>query len=232
MGTLKQIIDKRSKIKNDYIRMAGISIGQSTTEDENKMVVEGIAVVFDQPTVLFEYEDEYGKPVQIKEVIEKGALDNADASECFFKYNHSNHTMAMARVKNGTLTLEIRDEGLFMRAELADTTAGRDLYTLIKRGDIDKMSFAFNISDEEYDQAEHTFRVKAISKLWDVAAVNVPAYDGTSIYARRLEDVESLRAKQVEALEAKKQQEEEAKKQELRSKIGQKYNKVKGGQIK
>lgn len=137
--------------------------------------------------------------------------------------------MAMARVKNGTLKLEIRDEGLFIRAELADTTAGRDLYTLVKRGDIDKMSFAFNIAEEEYDQAEHMFRVKVISKLWDVAPVNVPAYDGTSIYARRLEDVEALRAKQVEALEAKKQQEEAAKKQELRSKIEEKLKKVRGG---
>ena len=230
MQTLKQILDKRTKIKNDYIRMAGITVGQTASSDEGKMIVEGMAVVFDQPTVLFEYEDEYGKTVQIKEVIEKGALDHADVSDCFFKYNHSNHTMAMARVKNSTLKLELRDEGLFMKAELADTTAGRDLYTLIKRGDIDKMSFAFNIEEEEFDQAEYMFRVKSISKLWDVAAVNVPAYDGTSIYARRLEDVEALRAKQVEALEAKKRQEEESKRQELRSKIESKIKKAVGGQ--
>lgn len=228
--TLKQILDKRTKIKNDYIRMGGITVGQSSTSDESKMIVEGIAVVFDQPTVLFEYEDEYGNTVQIKEVIEKGALDHADASDCFFKYNHSNHVMAMARVKNNTLKLEIRDEGLHIRAELADTTAGRDLYTLVKRGDIDKMSFAFNIDKEEFDQAENMFRVKAISKLWDVAPVNVPAYEGTSIYARRLEDVEALRAKQVEALEAKKRQEEEAKRQELRSKIEAKVKRAVGGQ--
>ena len=229
MAALKHIIDKRTKTKNDYIRMADLTIGQPEPNEEAKMIVEGMAVVFDQPTVLFEYEDEYGERIQIKEVIEKGALDNADASECFFKYNHSNHTMAMARVKNGTLKLEIRDEGLFIRAELADTTAGRDLYKLIKRGDIDKMSFAFDIAEEEYDQAEHMFRVKAISKLWDVAAVNVPAYDGTSIYARRLEDVEALRAKQVEALEAERRQKEEAEKRELRSKIETKIKKFKGG---
>jgi len=209
--------------------MAGLSAAE-TQADEGKMIVEGMAVVFDQPTVLFEYEDEYGQTIEIKEVIEKGALDNADVRDCFFKYNHSNHTMAMARVKNGTLKLELRDEGLFVRAELADTTAGRDLYTLIKRGDIDKMSFAFNISKEEYDQAEHMFRVKEISKLWDVAAVNVPAYDGTSIYARRLEDVEALRAKEVEALEAKKRQEEEKKREELRSKIERKIKIAVGGQ--
>lgn len=229
MSTLKQILDKRSKHKNDYIRMGEIGV-HDTEADEGKMIVEGMAIVFDQPTVLFEYETESGEVVQIKEVIEKGALDNTDVKDCFFKYNHSNHVMAMARVKNGTLQLELRDEGMFIRAELADTTASRDLYTLVKRGDIDKMSFAFNIEKEQYDQTERMFRVKSISKLWDVAPVNVPAYDGTSIYARRLEDVEALRAKEVEALEAKKKQEEEKKREELRSTIDQKIKTAVGGQ--
>jgi HK97 family phage prohead protease len=224
---IKKILDKRSK--NDYVRMAEIQAAEPVAADDGKMIVEGLAVVFDQPTVLFEYEDEYGQTVQIKEVIEKGALDNTDVRDCFFKYNHSNHVMAMARVKNGTLKLELRDDGLFIRAELADTTAGRDLYTLVKRGDIDKMSFAFNIEKEEYDQAEHMFRVQSISKLWDVAPVNVPAYEGTSIYARRLEDVEALRAQQVEALEAKKKEEKEKEREALRSKIGIKIKTSIGG---
>lgn len=230
MPTLKQIMDKRTKGKHDYIRMAEIKVNPVEAEStDGSMIVEGMPIVFDQPTVLFEFEDEYGKQVQVKEVIEKGALDNTDVRDCFFKYNHSNNVMAMARVKNGTLKLELRDDGLFIRAELADTTAGRDLYTLIKRGDIDKMSFAFNIGKEEFDEKEYMFRIQEISKLWDVAAVNVPAYDGTSLYARRLEDVEALRAKQVEALEAKKKKAEEDKRNELRSKINQKFKLVKGG---
>lgn len=205
--------------------MADIQAAEPASTDDGKMIVEGLAVVFDQPTVLFKLDD----GTEIKEVIERGALDNTDVSDCFFKYNHSNHTMGMARVKNGTLQLEIRDEGLFIRAELADTTAGRDLYELVKRGDIDKMSFAFDIEEEEFDQEQYMFRVKKISKLWDVAAVNVPAYDGTRIYARRLEDVEAFRAKEAEALVEKKKAEEEMKKQELRAKIEQKAKIVRGG---
>jgi len=223
MNNKKQIIDKRSK--NNYIRMADIQAAEPASTDDGKMIVEGLAVVFDQPTVLFKLDD----GTEIKEVIERGALDNTDVSDCFFKYNHSNHTMGMARVKNGTLQLEIRDEGLFIRAELADTTAGRDLYELVKRGDIDKMSFAFDIEEEEFDQEQYMFRVKKISKLWDVAAVNVPAYDGTRIYARRLEDVEAFRAKEAEALVEKKKAEEEMKKQELRAKIEHKAKIVRGG---
>lgn len=227
MSKRNQIIDKRGH--NNYIRMADIQAAKPAAQDEGKMIVEGLAVTFDQPTVLFTISDEYGDPIEIKEVIERGALDNTDVSDCFFKYNHSNSVMAMARVKNGTLQLEIREEGLFIRAELADTSAGRDLHTLIKRGDIDKMSFAFDIEAEEFDEQEYMFRVKSISKLWDVAAVNVPAYDGTRIYARRLEDVEAFRAKEVEALVARKTAEEERQKQELRSSIEAKAKKVRGG---
>lgn len=219
----KQIIDKRTH--QNYMRMAGIQAAEPVKQDDGKMIVEGLAVTFDQPTVLFKLDD----GTEIKEVIERGALDNTDVSDCFFKYNHSNNVMGMARVKNGTLQLEIRDEGLFIRAELADTTAGRDLYTLIKRGDIDKMSFAFDIEEEEFDQEQYMFRIKSISKLWDVAAVNVPAYDGTRIYARRLEDVEALRAKEAEALVEKIRAEEERQKQELRAKIDQKMKTIRGG---
>lgn len=219
----KGIIDKRKKQHNDYIRMSDVMVAE-TTNGDGKLIVEGMAVVFDQPTVLFEWEG-----LEYSEVIERGALDNTDVSECFFKYNHSNQVMAMARVKNGTLQLEVRDEGLYIRAELADTTGGRDLYTLIKRGDIDKMSFAFNIEDEEFDEESRTFRVKSISKLWDVAAVNVPAYDGTSIYARRRGEVEALRAKKAEALAAEKKLREKTERDLARAQIERKILMLKTG---
>lgn len=218
----KGLIDKRKHQKNDYIRMAEITVAETVAENDDKMIVEGIAVVFDQPTVLFEWGG-----VEYKEVIERGAFDNTDVSQCFFKYNHSNQVMAMARVKNGTLALTVTEEGLHVRAELANTTGGRDLHTLIKRGDIDKMSFAFNIEEEEFDEVENMFRVKKISKLWDVAAVNVPAYDGTSIYARRHGEVEAIRAQKVEALAAEKEQRENLQKEILRKQIDQKVKRLK-----
>ena len=218
----KGIRDERLKQRNDYIRMSGITVMETEQEDEGKLIVEGVAVVFDQPTVLFEYDG-----VEYKEVIERGAFDNTDVSQCFFKYNHSNQVMAMARVKNGTLQLTIKDDGLHVRAELADTTGGRDLYTLIKRGDIDKMSFAFNIEEEEYDEVDHIFRVKKISTLWDVAAVNVPAYDGTSLHARRHGDVEALRVKEAEALAAERKKKENLQREIITKQIEHKLKRLK-----
>ena len=160
------------------------------------MVIEGKAVTFEDPTVLFKYDG-----VEYKEIIARGAFDETDISKAFLKYNHSDNIMAMARTKNNTLQIDVRDDGVYIKAELANTTAGRDLYELVKRGDIDKMSFAFTIREESYDKEERTWTVRKIDTLYDVAAVTVPAYENTDLFARRYDDVEAKRRQEVEASE-------------------------------
>lgn len=188
-------IDKRMFKHNDYRRIMQVRAFEEDAND-GKMVIEGKAVTFDDPTVLFKMgENEY------KEIIARGAFDEADTSKAFLKYNHSDNIMAMARTKNGTLQIEVRDDGVYIKAELANTTAGRDLYELVKRGDIDKMSFAFTIREESYDKNERTWTVRKIDTLYDVAAVTVPAYENTDLFARRYDDAEARRRQEVEALE-------------------------------
>lgn len=162
---------------------------------DNEMVVEGYAIRFNEPAVFDFFGQEY------REIIDPGALNGADLRDVPFKYNHSDSVMIMARTRNKTLELIPGDKGLFIRAKLADTTAGRDLYTLIKRGDIDKMSFAFTVADDgdEYDRSTRTRIIKRIKKIWDVAAVDTPAYDTTSISARSFFELE--REKERKALE-------------------------------
>jgi HK97 family phage prohead protease len=188
---------------NLEIRTAEMRIAQTANDDE--MIVEGYAAVFDQPTVLWEYDG-----VQYKETISRGAFDGADLKDVPFKYNHSDNVMIMARTRNKTLTLIVDDKGLAIRASLANTTQGRDLYELIKRGDIDKMSFAFVVQTDEYDRSTHTRTIKKFKRLYDVAAVDLPAYDQTSISARSYFDAQN-------ELEAKVQQEEQRKRLILRT---------------
>ena len=61
---------------------------------------------------------------------------------------------------------------------------GNELYEEIKGGYIDRMSFCFTIKEESYNQEEHLWRVLKVDKLYDVSAVDIPAYDTTSISAR------------------------------------------------
>jgi len=163
---------------------------RSVINDDKKMIVEGKAITYEEETRLFKM---FG--TDFYEVIERGAFAGAELMEAFFKYNHSSEQLVLARYKNGTLAFEDREDGVYIKAELADTTLGRDLYTLIQRGDIDKMSFAFTVKEESQEKKNEgkkiIFRVKKIGKIYDVAAVPHPAYDGTDIYARRRVQVET-----------------------------------------
>ena len=168
-------------------------------KDSQEMIVEGRAIVYDSPAVMYEFED-----VKYYEVITRSALDGADLKDVPFKYNHSDDVMVMARTRNGTLSLIPDESGLLIRASLANTTAGRDLHELIKRKDIDKMSFAFTVTDdgEDYDKKTHTRTITKFKRIWDVSAVDTPAYSDTSISARSFFEAEAERErKELESAE-------------------------------
>jgi len=103
--------------------------------------------------------------------------------DVIFNYNHSGHVLA--RTRNGTLTLEVRSDGLYIRARLDGTEEGQKVYDEIKGRYIDRMSFAFTVREESYDETEHTWTILKVKRLFDVSAVDIPAYDDTSIAARR-----------------------------------------------
>ena len=151
------------------------------TDSGKNLLVEGYAAVFEQVITLFEIDG-----VEYHEVIDRDAFAGCDMSDVVFKYNHSSDCLTLARTKNGTLSLTVDERGLKISAQLADVAAGRDLYKLIKRGDIDKMSFAFKVDKDQYDETTHTRRILRFKKIFDVSAVDFPAYDDTTISARDL----------------------------------------------
>lgn len=171
-----------------------------TLPDSAEMIVEGRAIVFNSPTVMWEYDG-----VKYYETIDARALDNADMSDVVFRYNHSSNVMIMARTKRGSLQLLKDSQGLNMRAALFDIAPARDLYTLIKEGAITEMSFAFSVEEDSYNRDTHTRTIMKIKKLYDVAAVDSGAYSDTSIQARSFFEVEAEREhKAVEAAELRK----------------------------
>lgn len=153
-----------------------------TRAEEENYIVEGRPVVFDSETLLFN-DGEY----ECYEVIDRNALDNADMSDVIFNYNHSGRVYA--RTRNKTLTLDLTDEGLDMTATLwKDDQGHSELYKDISRGNIDKMSFAFTISEsvweEDKENKKAVRRITGIDRLFDVSAVDIPAYNDTQISAR------------------------------------------------
>ena len=159
---------------------------------DGDMIVEGYAAVFESPTVLYSDGN-----VDYLEVVDRGAFANAQMTDVVMNYNHQGKPVA--RTKNGTLTLATDESGLRIRADLSGTEEGRRLYEEIKGGYIDKMSFAFTVSEDSYDRDTHMRRILGIERLYDVAAVDIPAYDATSISARSYFSAEAEKVKQAEA---------------------------------
>ena len=148
-------------------------------DEQEKQTVTGYALVFDVPTCLGRDSD--GKAFY--ELVDRGALAGCDLSNVVMRYNHNDSNLILARTSNGTLTLDIDDTGLKITADIAKTSQGTDIYKLIQRKDIDKMSVAYIPSAIDYDYQTNTQRVMGISQLIDVSAVDLPAYDDTSIQA-------------------------------------------------
>lgn len=151
---------------------------------EEQNIIEGYAVVFDTVETMFEYEG-----IEYKEQIKRGAFDGALMNDVVLNFNHGGKPVA--RTKNNTLHLTIDDRGLKVRADLSGTEEGRRLYEEVKGGYLDKMSFAFTIKADEYDKENRTRSITRIKRLYDVAVVDIPAYESTSVMARSFYQAEA-----------------------------------------
>ena len=140
--------------------------------------VEGYAARFNSPTVLFELEG-----MEYSEQIASDAFSEAKMDDVIFNFNHGGRVMA--RTRNKTLQLAVDNDGLFIRARLDGTAEGRSLHSDIRNGYIDRMSFRFTIAQEAFDYKNRQWTVLRVKRLYDVSAVDIPAYDDTSIEARK-----------------------------------------------
>ena len=150
-------------------------------EDEGEAIrVSGYAAVFGEETNI---------GGMFTEVIERGAFANAlqRQDDVVFLVNHDG--LPLARTRSGTLRLTEDERGLYMETELDGTDPDvRAIVPKMKRGDLDKMSFAFVPKRQEWDDSgEIPKRTIQDLELHDVAIVTTPAYDGTEIGLRSLE---------------------------------------------
>lgn len=155
--------------------------------DKTELVIEGYASVFGERALIGA--EDYG----FYEVIDRDAFNGADLSDVPLKYNHNDSVPILARTRNGSLSLNVDDRGLRIRAVLLDTQDARDMYKRVEAGLIDKMSFAFTVKESEWSDSTTpiTRTIKRFEKIWDVSVVDVPAFDGTSVSARSLDLLDS-----------------------------------------
>ena len=173
---------------------------------------------------------------KVYEILEPGCISREllQKSDVILNLNHSNMVPdVLGRYRNtekDTLSLELRGDGIDCRCDLPRTNNANDALELIKRGDINGMSFAF---EDDYEDTENGVsyertndiedgkevwlrHVKKIVCLYDVAIVTHPAYEQTSVGMREASDrIDAAIEAQIKREcgddeEAKKKAEEEA----------------------
>jgi HK97 family phage prohead protease len=168
--------DSRSKMKKIERRTYVVQDVEARQAEDGVMRLSGYAAVFNDASV----------PLPFKERIAPGAFRKTlnEMPDVRLLINHEG--LPLARTKNGTLTLTEDDRGLRFDAELADTQEARDIYTLVQRGDVDQMSFAFRVIRQNWskDKSERTLTEVSLAD-GDVSVVTYPAYPTTSVEARK-----------------------------------------------
>lgn len=182
-------------------RSYNFEVRAEQTENGEK-IITGRPIVYNSRTDLGYFD----------EIIEVGALDNADLTDVRFLVNHNTDMIPLARSRrnNGNSTMKMTPDlqGLyldFVKLDVENNADARALYSAVDRGDITGMSFMFSVDDEEWENLESdhpTRRIKSISSVVEVSAVTFPAYESTEIDTRSKEALDNAR----QALENAKQQ--------------------------
>lgn len=163
------------------IRFAAAPFEVRAADDGSSATVRGYAAVFDQETMIGSYFRERIAPGSFSRAISEG-------QDVVFLVDHDGQPLA--RTRSGTLKLEEDERGLKIEAELdsEDPDAFRVIRKM-KRGDLDKMSFAMIVRAETWTDESGNVALREIRDvdLFDVSVVTFPAYDGTEIGLRSLE---------------------------------------------
>lgn len=162
-------------MSNKLTRVLNLQLRQFDNDSND---VEGVAAVFDREADLGWF----------TERIDRHAFDHTDMSDVVLNFNHDN-SLLLAGTRNGSLQLQVTDEGLLQKASIIDTTQGRDVMKLVRSGLISSMSFAFSIAKggeiwETRSDGREYRTITDIDRIYDVSLVTFPAYPQTSAWMR------------------------------------------------
>ena len=221
------------------IETCGLQLREPQEGQTESREIEGRPIVFGVRSVNL---TPWSSTRKVYEVLEPGCISREllQKSDVVLNLNHNSDVVnVLGRYRNNpdkdTLSLELRGDGIDCRCDLPKTNNANDTLELIRRGDINGMSFAFEddwedsengVSFEKTNDVEDgkevwLRHVKRITGLYDVSIVTHPAYEKTTVGTREASDaiekaIEDMMQRECGDDEAKKRAEEEAKAEEER----------------
>ena len=171
-------------------QMRSIASKFETRESEEGSYIEGYFSVFNSTYELWPGATESVAP---------GAFANALGGDIRALIDHETR-LVLGRNKSGTLELREDSHGLWGRVKINPNDQDAvNLYERVKRGDVDQCSFGFDIVKEDTevrDDGSVHWTIREV-KLYEVSVVTFPAYEDTSISARK-KDFEEIRQRKNE----------------------------------
>lgn len=159
-----------------------------TREDGEDLTIEGYFAVFNS---------NYNIAPGMSESIAPGAFSNTLDNDIRALINHDT-TLVLGRTKSETLTLKQDDKGLWGKITInPNDVDAMNLYSRVKRGDVDQCSFGFNILSEEpdfRDDGSVHWTMKNLD-VHEVSCCTFPAYEETNISVRSKQREEILKRK-------------------------------------
>lgn len=157
--------------------------------DQERVKLVGCASVVEKRYRMWDMFGEYD------EVVDQRAFNGTLSRNPDVAYLTNHRGLTMARTTNGTLMLSADSKGLQTEAYVNPKRSDvNDLVTAIEDGDITEMSFAFQITEGEWNDDFTEFRILEVDlDRGDVSAVNYGANPYTNVAARQTELLQDLR---------------------------------------
>ena len=141
-------------------------------QEGDGMTFSGYAAKFNSPS----------QPLPFTEVIKPGAFKRSldRRNDIKLLWNHDTGSV-LGSTRAGTLTVKEDERGLKVTAKLPNTSTGRDAAELIKRGDVNAMSFGFSVPQggDSWSEDGNTRELNSV-RLHEVSIVAFPAYESTA----------------------------------------------------
>ena len=173
---INQIIEKRAEENKTEKRYINTNVEVRAEESNGKLTLKGYAIRYNEKSKLLGY--------GFEEVILPGAFTESLKKRNIIALNNHDTNQLLGSTQANTLRLEDRADGLYFELDLLESR--KELYDLVKRGDISGMSFGFTCSDELYKRSgDKDIREVKKGELFEVSVVHTPAYSSTNVVATR-----------------------------------------------
>lgn len=143
------------------------------------------------------------------EEIDKEAFKDSLASRNVVALWSHDTSQVLGNTKSGTLRLTNMETELRFELDIPNTSAGNDAWELIKRGDVDGVSFGMRVlkskwSSEKRGERRIYKRQILNAELYEISPVAFPAYPANQVSARGLEEFKASEQRAADQYEKEK----------------------------